>query len=209
MGKLITVVGNSGVGKTTLTHLLCRAMPLIHGLEQHGERPFQALFAADLHVYALANQIDYLLLRAEQEVAIRQSSSIGIQDGGLDEDFFVFTRFFFKQGYLTADEYLICQRMYRLLRQTLPPPNLIIHLTAPLETIASRYQQRRRTLEIVTVDDLVDLAALLDDWIEQSPASAILHVDASADDPTFSACLPQLVAKIQRLLEIEGDDHPP
>ena len=83
MGKLITVVGNSGVGKTTLTHRLCTAVPqFTAALEQHAERPFQALFAADLQRYALANQIDYLLYRAEQERILRHEKQIAIIDGG-------------------------------------------------------------------------------------------------------------------------------
>jgi deoxyadenosine/deoxycytidine kinase len=87
MNKLIVVVGNSGVGKTTLFLQLCRTAKFVTGFEQHIERPYQALFKRDPR-YALANQIDYLLLRAEQEGDIRQSSHIGLQDGGLDMDFF-------------------------------------------------------------------------------------------------------------------------
>ena len=67
MGKLITIVGNSGAGKTTLTHRICTAFHLVSALEQHAKRPFQQLFSEDLHRYSLGNQVDYLLLRAEQE----------------------------------------------------------------------------------------------------------------------------------------------
>ena len=88
MGKLITIVGNSGVGKTTLAAELCRRASFAVGLEQHTERPFQALMAADPRRYALANQVDYLLLRAEQERAIRARPEPGLVDGGLDLDFY-------------------------------------------------------------------------------------------------------------------------
>jgi deoxyadenosine/deoxycytidine kinase len=201
VGKLITVIGNAAVGKTTLTRQLCQALALAHGLEQHTERPFQSLFAADLQRYALPNQIDYLLLRAEQETAIRQGHVIGIQDGGLDQDVYVFTRFFFQKGYLTAEEYRLCQRLHRLVRSTLPPADLIIRLIAPLDVLARRHRQRNRTLEIVAVDDLATLEALIDDWMRQAREMSPIAIDASADDPTFAAVLPELVAAIQSLPE--------
>jgi deoxyadenosine/deoxycytidine kinase len=197
---LITVIGNAGVGKTTLTRQLCQSLAVAHGLEQHAERPFQALFAGDLQRYALPNQIDYLLLRAEQESQIRRGQSIGIQDGGLDQDLFVFTRFFLEKGYLTADEYDLCRRLHGLVRSTLPPADLMIRLSAPLHVLAERHRQRNRTLEIATVDDLASLEALLEDWMQQTTAIPLLTVDVGTDDPTFAATLPTLIAAIQRLL---------
>ncbi|HEX6290141.1 MAG TPA: deoxynucleoside kinase [Herpetosiphonaceae bacterium] len=201
MGKLVTVVGNAGVGKTTLTEQLCGALPLMHGLEQHASRPFQQLFAVDRTRYALANQIDYLLLRAEQEAAIRQRTGVGMQDGGLDEDFYIFTRFFYQQGYLSADEFQLCQRMHGLLRHTLPPPDLVIYLTAPLDVVIERHRRRGRTLEIAAVGDLATLDFLCQAWLRRLDRSPVITVDASADDPTFAAQMPRLVAAIQSLFE--------
>ncbi|HVF24373.1 MAG TPA: hypothetical protein VNA23_00700, partial [Anaerolineales bacterium] len=83
MNKLISVVGASGVGKTALVQALARTGKFRIAYEQHAERPFQNIFKQD-NRYALANQIDYLLLRAEQESMLRASSKIGLMDGGLD-----------------------------------------------------------------------------------------------------------------------------
>ncbi len=101
MGQLVVVVGNSGVGKTTLVNALARLAPFTVAREQHAERPFQALMKANPSRYALANQLDYLLYRAEQEQAIRQSPDIGLVDGGLDLDFYGFTQLFHHNGYLS------------------------------------------------------------------------------------------------------------
>ncbi|MEW5986656.1 MAG: deoxynucleoside kinase [Chloroflexota bacterium] len=199
MGKLVTVVGNSGVGKTTLVDALGRHAPFVTGLEQHGERPFQRLFAQEFGRYALPNQIDYLLLRAEQEWTIRQSPGVGLQDGGLDMDFHIFTRLFWQKGYLSSDEYDLCRRLYQLIRQLLRPPDLIIRLVAPLPVVAERYGRRGRPVQIATTADLAALEELLNDWLDSVTESPVVNVDASLDDPTYANDVPRLLLAMQAL----------
>ena len=169
------------MGKTTLTRELCKVAPFVTGLEQHEERPFQEQFSCDLRGYALANQVDYLLYRAEQEQYIRQSDSVGIQDGGLEEDFYVFTRHFYRKGHLSEDAYKLCERLYALARTLLPDPDVIIRLTAPLNVIVERYLKRERDLEIAAVEDLAELEELLSDWIKSVKSIPIITVDAGSD----------------------------
>jgi deoxyadenosine/deoxycytidine kinase len=111
MGKLIAVVGASGVGKTSLVKALTQTGNFAVAFEQHTERPFQALFKRDPQ-YGLANQLDYLLYRTEQEKEIRSSGNIGLVDGGLDLDFQGFTRLFHARGLLSDLEFDLCHRFY-------------------------------------------------------------------------------------------------
>src|SRR5689334_17302501 len=144
MSSLIAIVGASGVGKTALVSALAkvraarsqrssREYAAIEAFdtayEQHAERPFQRLFKDDAR-YALANQIDYFLLRAEQEKRLRASPRIGLIDGGLDLDFYGFTHLFHKRGLLTDPEFELCRQMYKFIRQSLPGPELIVRLYA-------------------------------------------------------------------------------
>ena len=132
MKKLISIVGVSGVGKTALANALGRTGKFITAYEQHAERPFQGLFEQDAR-YALANQVDYLLLRAEQERTLRFSaagSQIGLMDGGLDLDFHGFTRLFHSRGLLSDPEYDLCRRLYAYIRESQPLPELIVRLRA-------------------------------------------------------------------------------
>jgi deoxyadenosine/deoxycytidine kinase len=196
MGKLIAVVGNSGVGKTALVQALSQAGGYFTALESHAERPFQELFARDLTGFALPNQVDYLLLRAEQEQQIRLRRQPGLQDGGLDLDYWVFTRFFHAQGYLDEAGFGLCTRLYQMLRSFLPPPDLLISLAAPVEVAARRMQQRSRGLEIARLGDLHALQILLDDWLENTNVP-VVRVDASGDDPQYRMSLPELMRVIE------------
>lgn len=199
MSKLVAIVGNTSVGKTTLTQQLNTVASFKIGLEYHAERPFQQLFAHDRQRYALANQIDYLLLRAEQESAMRHGSQIGLLDGGLDEDFFVFTRHFSRKGYLQQTEYELCERLYRFIRASLPPPDLIIYLTAPLNVLARRYAQRGRPLEIAALSDLADLQLLVEEWLHNVVATPVITVDVGEHDPELRAVVPQVLAAIEHM----------
>jgi len=196
MGKLIVVVGNSGVGKTTLVNLLCANNKFDTGLEGHTERPFQALFKND-HRYALANQVDYLLLRAEQERLIRQGCKTGIQDGGLDMDFQVFTRLFRQKGFLSAGEFSICERLYCQIRTAQPPPEMIIWMQAPVDIVAARFARRSRPLEIAERDDLETIDFLLQDWLMNPGAQKITPLDASMEDPRYEIPLPDLLVQME------------
>lgn len=199
MGKLITIVGNSGVGKTTLVRALSAAGDFQTGLEGHLERPFQALFKNDKR-YALANQIDYLLLRAEQEQAIRISPRIGLLDGGLEMDFFIFCRLFRQKGWLTAEEFSLLERLVTSLRNFLPPPDVIIFMQATPDVITNRFLKRGRALEIATTDDLMAIEILLKEWLVSVDESRLIRLNATIDDPGYSHATPDILMNIHHRL---------
>jgi deoxyadenosine/deoxycytidine kinase len=199
MGALVAVIGNSGVGKTTLAHRLCEVGGCRAYLETHVERPFQALFQDDLARYALPNQLDYLLYRAEQESELRHSDEVGVVDGGLELDFHLFTKLFHQRGTLGNAGYALCERFYTFTRQHLPPPDLLVVLHAPLDELLRRKQVRARELDIVTAaDDLAQMEDLLAAYLESLPAERLIEVDAMQEDASYDGVVGKLVDRINR-----------
>ena len=194
MNKLIVIVGASGVGKTTLVQALYKTGKFSVALEQHDERPFQALFKQDSK-YALANQMDYLIYRAAQEYDLRQDQFPALMDGGLDLDFYGFTRLFHTRGLLGQNEYDLCRRFHTLTRSLLPPPDLIIALSADEQTISTRLASRNR-INIASSEDAGLIEEYVSEWLVSITESKILKLDVTQEDSSYRRSIPLILDKV-------------
>ena len=179
VNELLSIIGASGVGKTSLVRALASTGRFATALESHSDRPFQTLFKEDQR-YGLANQIDYFLLRAEQERELRAASQTGLMDGGLDLDFHCFTRLFLSRDLLTEPEYELCRRAYAFIRAYLPRPELFVRLVADEGTITSRLATRDR-INIARAKDTAPFNSFLDEWLASLPPGQVLELDVSQE----------------------------
>lgn len=200
MSILISIVGVSGVGKTTLARALCEQFEFAMAYEQHAERPFQALFKQDAR-YALANQLDYLLFRAEQERALRNGDRPALMDGGFDLDFYGFTRLFHAHGWLTSEEFELCRRFYKLTRELLPPPELVIALNAEPQVVSERLAARNR-INIASEKDAGLFKEFLDEWLGSLTGENLLQLNVSLEDPGYNQSVPMILERIRNQFNI-------
>jgi deoxyadenosine/deoxycytidine kinase len=195
MNKLVTLIGPSGAGKTALALALSKTKRFATALEQHEERPFQALAKQDSQ-YILANQMDYLLLRAEQERNLRHASpKIGLMDGGLDLDFHGFTRLFLNRNLLSQNEFDLCRRFYAFTRELLPLPELIVRLRADHETVAGRLSRRKR-INIASAEDTAMFNSYLDEWLADIPSHQVLELNTTNESIDYLRSVEVIMNKI-------------
>ncbi len=107
------------------------------------------------------------------------------KDGGLDQDYHLYSRLFHHKGFLDEQEFDLCRRTYLALRRGLPAPDLIVWLRAPLELLRQRLHARARMIDlnqIVTLDDLPLLEAYLEEWLGGIDPDRLLTVEVSAEN---------------------------
>ena len=139
----IAIEGPIGVGKTSLTGLLAKRF---RGTKIFSDvdNPFLDDFYKDKRGAAFRTELFFLLSRYDQQ---RQLAQRDLFTELVIADYtFAKSKIF---AYLTLDdaELLIYNRLYDLLLETIPKPELVIYLQAGLDTLLKRIKKRGRNYE--------------------------------------------------------------
>jgi deoxyadenosine/deoxycytidine kinase len=146
--QYIAIEGPIGVGKSSLAERLATRLDATTILEE-SENPFLADFYGGRPGAALQAQLFYLLNRHRQQMTVRQGDLFAqttVSDYLFDKD-----KIF---AYLNLDdnELFIYQRLYDLLSEDVPSPDLVIYLQAPTDVLLRRLRDRARDLDRDTPD---------------------------------------------------------
>lgn len=179
----IVVEGPIGVGKTTVARLLANALDAGLVLEIVEENPFLASFYEDRSRFAFNVQAYFLLSRYRQAADIDQGTLFHthvVSDYLFDKDWV------FASMNLVGAEWDLYQGLYETLRPRLATPDLVVHLTADVDTLLRRIALRGRAFEAAF--DPAYLEQLIDAYgrFFRSYDGPVLHVDAAAIDVVSS-----------------------
>jgi len=180
MKRFIAVAGNIGVGKSTLVRLLSQRLGWKAFFEPVTENPYLADFYSDMRRWAFHSQIFFLIqrLRAHRQLALYPGSVL--QDRTVYEDAEVFARNLYLQGFIQQRDYDTYNELYQVLCESLPAPDLLIYLRAPVKVLYDRILQRGRDYERrIDPDYLRQLNTLYEEWVASFTLCPVLTISTS------------------------------
>ncbi|PEK85866.1 deoxynucleoside kinase [Bacillus mycoides] len=141
----ITVEGPIGVGKTSLAKELSTHMQLHLLKEIVDENPFLGKFYEDIDEWSFQTEMFFLCNRYKQleDINIKYLN----QRMPVVADYHIFKNLIFASRTLKDSQYDKYMQIYRILTQDMPVPNVIVYLTASLETLQKRIAMRGREFE--------------------------------------------------------------
>ncbi len=175
--RFLLVAGNIGVGKTSLTDRLAARLGWDAAYESVTDNPYLADFYADMRTWSFHLQIFFLGHRAEQHQRMAESAVSAICDRSIFEDAHIFARALYQMGNMTERDYLAYRRLYQIVVNNLPAPDLLLYLEASVETLLQRIRGRDRAIESgITADYLSLLNSFYSDWMADFDLCPVLTI---------------------------------
>lgn len=141
----ITVEGPIGVGKTSLAKAISEHFNFALLKEIVDENPFLGKFYENIEEWSFQTEMFFLCNRFKQLGDI--NTHYLSQNKSVVADYHIFKNLIFASRTLNPDEYNKYYKIYQILTEDMPKPNVIIYLNASLDTLLSRIKIRGREVE--------------------------------------------------------------
>jgi deoxyguanosine kinase len=143
--KFIAIEGAIGAGKTTLAKMLASDLQTTLLLEEFSENPYLENFYKDPEKYALTLELSLLLERHQQLTGLVSIQSL--LESPCVSDYYLTKSLLFANINLPEDQYLLFKKLFELINDKLPIPDLIVYLSRPVAILKQRIAKRGRAYE--------------------------------------------------------------
>jgi len=178
--ELIAIEGVIGAGKTTLAKYLAERKNAKLILEEFEDNPFLPKFYKDRKRYAFQTQLSFLASRFQQQQQLKSKDlfhSATITDYLFDKD-----RIFARLN-LSDDELALYDRIYHIMNDQVPTPDLVIYLQSSVERLIQNIKQRNRPYERnISTDYLKELCDTYNHFFYYYNRSPIIIINTAEID---------------------------
>ncbi|MEH7119692.1 deoxynucleoside kinase [Neobacillus vireti] len=141
----ITVEGPIGVGKTSLAKAISEKFKFALLKEIVDENPFLGKFYENIEEWSFQTEMFFLCNRYKQLGDI--NTHFLSQNRSVVADYHILKNLIFAERTLNNEEYQKYLKIYQILTEDMPKPNVIIYLNASLDTLLKRIKKRGREVE--------------------------------------------------------------
>jgi len=200
--RFITIEGNIGTGKTTICKLLAKDYNLKLVLESFADNPFLPFFYENAERYGFPVELFFMTERHKQlQENVLQSDLF--QDTVVADYFFLKTVLFAKNN-LTENEFRLFQRLFNILNDTFPKPDLLIYMHRPVDILLKNIKARNRSYEqAIDAKYLVSLQNAYFEYFKMERDIPVLILDLQE---TYFTPGSTAYRQLTNLMEIK---HPP
>jgi deoxyadenosine/deoxycytidine kinase len=169
--RYIAVEGNIGVGKSTLAAMLAKHYNARFIAEEFADNNFLPKFYNDPVRYAFPLELSFLADRYKQMKNMPPS----LFDEKLIADY-VFTKSkLFARINLDDAEYELFQNLFDIINTSLPAPDLLIYLQAPISKLQQNIKKRGREYEQSIPDKyLENVQGIYEQFLKEYPGKCVV-----------------------------------
>ena len=179
--NFIAIEGNIGAGKTTLATKLAKDFNTRLILEQFADNPFLPKFYADPEKHAFTLELSFLAERFYQ--LKNELSRQDMFQPNIISDYYFLKSLIFAKANLGEDEYALYSKLFQIINDSLPKPDLFVYLFHDVERLQTNIKKRGRSYEQnISLDYLTKIQTAYFDFIKQLDGLRVLVVDVNNID---------------------------
>ena len=179
----ITISGNIGAGKTTLTGMLARYYGWEPRYESVRFNPYLEDYYKDISRWSFCLETYFLKERFKDMLAIEQTAHTVIQDRSLYEGVYVFVTNNYRRGDLSECDYTTYMELFNHIKSLVRLPDLMIYLRKSVPCLIAQIQKRGRDYEqSMQIDYLRDLNERYEEFIFHQYEGKVLVIESDALD---------------------------